>query len=324
MIVNLFRHTQVLTIFTVMMVCTIVWMGLSFQPIQSSTNTNTLFFDFAFGWLTSNLYLERISVGLIVFSQCISMNRIMAKQKIISINSSFPALFYLILISLSPEAIYLSPNLIAISFIQLAINKILSTYLQKEPYNLVFEGAFFLGLSALIYPPFFVFIPLCWIGMSIFSQIEWRHWVLSSLGVLCPWFLFYTTTTYLKINTGNYFNEFESIFVENVVTTINIGDLIVLLAFGILTLISVAELIISLRQKNIKARKSYVLLLWILLTGFVYFYLSPDAYHIKLLIFAMPLSAIVTNYYYYNKKIKWLNAFTLVLIGILITNHLAF
>lgn len=324
MIVNLFRHTQALSILIVMLLCILIWMGVSFQPFEPTYNSKTEVFDFAFGWINSHTQIQRITIGLIVFSQCISMNRMMAKQKIISINSSYPALFYLMIISLSPEAIYLSQSLISISFILLAVNKILSTYLQKEAYHLVFESAFLLSTSCLIHPPFFVFIPLCWIGMSIFSQIEWRHWTLSVLGILCPWFLFYTTTTFLEIETTNYLYILENLFTGNTASTINIGDLTSLFVFGILGLISISELVISLRQKNIKARKSYVLLLWVLIMGLTYFYFSSDPYHTKLLVFALPVSAILSNYYYYNNKIKWLNTLTFVLILTLLTNHLLF
>ena len=323
MVVNLFRHTQSISILVLMALCGILWMGISFQSLEPSVDVNSPFFNSIYSWIHSHVYLERISLGLLVFSQCISMNKMMARQKIISINSSFPALFYFMLISTSPKAIYLSSSVVSISFILFALNKILSSYLKKDAYTTVFESAFFLSIATLIHPPFFIFIPLAWVGMSIFSQVEWRHWVISILGVLCPWFLLFTAITFLSIDDWSSFSLFENLFTQNSSTKIETGDFLTLFVFGILSVISMFELLVSLRQKNIKARKSYVLLLWVLIFGLIHFYLSEGAFHEKLLIFALPLSAIISNYFYYNKK-KWLNSLTFVLIASLLANHLLF
>ncbi|MDB2317570.1 DUF6427 family protein [Flavobacteriales bacterium] len=324
MVVNLFRHTQSISILILMALCGMLWMGLSFQSLEPSIDGASPFLSPLYNWLKTHVYLERICLGILIFSQCISMNRMMAKQKVISINSSFPALFYFLLISTSPNGIYLSPSLISMSFILAALNKILNTYLKKEAYNHVFESAFFLSIATLIHPPFFVFTLLVWIGMSIFSQVEWRHWAISFLGVICPWFLFYTTVTFFSAADLNAFNFFESLLPINSTTKIDAGDFLTLFVFGVVSLLSIFELLISLRQKNIKARKSYVLFLWILILGAVYFYFSEGPMYEKLRIFALPLSAIMSNYFYYNNKRTWLNSLAFVLLCALFVNHLLF
>ncbi|MCS5663982.1 MAG: hypothetical protein NZ604_06835, partial [Flavobacteriales bacterium] len=61
-----------------------------------------------------------------------------------------------------------------------------------------------------------------------------------------------------------------------------------------------------------------------LLLALAYSYLSKDNFHIKLLIYAVPLSAIISNYYYFHKKTGWLNFLTFSLVLILIANHFLF
>ena len=324
MIVNLFRHTQTISIFIILSLCILVWMGFSFEISETTDYTTNSLYNYLINPILKSVFAERILVGLLVFWQCILMTRIMVREKILSINSFYPALFYFLLVSISPEAIHLSPTLLSISFILLALKKILNSYLEKEAYSKVFDSTFLLSSAGLIHPPFLVFIPLAWIGMSIFSHVEWRHWVLSILGIVSPWFMMYTAATFFSIDQLNLYSFFDFLVKENQTTELNSGDFISLSAFGLLSLVSITELVNSLRQKNIKARKSYVLMLWVLFLALAYSYLSKDNFHIKLLIYAVPLSAIISNYYYFHKKTGWLNFLTFSLILILIANHFLF
>jgi len=324
MIVNLFRHTQTISVFIILSLCILIWMGFSFEISETTDYTTNSLYNYLVNPILKSVFAERILVGLLVFWQCIIMNRIMVRQKILSINSFYPALFYFLLISISPEVIHLSPALLSIGFILLALKKILSSYLEKEAYSNVFDSAFLISLAALIHPPFLIFIPLVWIGMSIFSQVEWRHWILSIIAIACPWFITYTMATFFSIDQLNLSSFLDFLLEENQTIVLNWGDFISLSAFGLLSIVSIIELINSLRQKNIKARKSYVLILWILLLALAYSYLSKDNFHIKLLIYAVPLSAIISNYYYFHKKTGWLNFLTFSLILILTANHFLF
>ena len=79
---------------------------------------------------------------------------------------------------------------------------------------------------------------------------------------------------------------------------------------------------VLLKQKNIKARKSYILLLWIIPFSVIYFLVSNDFFYIKLTIFSIPLSAAISNYFYHHKKTNWLNFLILSLLVVIISNHL--
>ena len=324
MIVNLFRHTQAISIFIILSLCVLVWMGVSFELTEVPQHSTNSLYSYLVRPIVKYVFAERILVGLLVFWQCILMNRIMVGQKVISINSFLPALFYFLLISNSPEVIHLSPALLSIVFLLLALKKILSSYLDKTAYSKVFDSAFLISLAGIIHPPFIVFIPIVWIGMSIFSQVEWRHWILSIIGLICPWFIIYSVANFFSIDQLNLSSFFHFLLEENQATSLNWGDIMNLSVFGLLSVVSIIELVVSLRQKNIKARKSYILMLWLIPLALIYSYLSTDNFHMKLLIYAVPFSAVISNYFYYHKKTGWLNFLIFSLALILITNHLLF
>ena len=321
MIVNLFRHTQAISVLSILMLSILLWMGFSFQENPELAGHISPFFDSILSPILQEPIINRLMAGALVFWQCILVNRIMVRQKVFSTNTFFPGLFYFLALSISPEATYLSPSLLAITFIVLSLNKILDSYLDKTAYSKVFDSSILMSLAILIHPPFLVLAPLIWIGISIFSQVEWRHWTLSLLGLTCPIFILYSISQYFSIEGFNLSYFFHFLIEESPSRTLDQGDLLSVFGFGLITLLALTELVVSLKRKNIKARKSYILLLWVLALTLIYTFLSPDNFHIKLLAFALPCSAIVSNYFYYNKNTKWLNLISISLIIILFLNH---
>jgi len=303
------------------MLSILIWMGFSFQENPEIILGISPFFDSVLSPIIQQATINRLIAGGIVFWQCILVNRIMVRQKVFSTNTFFPGLFYFLTISISPEAIYLNSSLLAITFILLSLNKILDSYLDQTAYSKVFDSSILMSLATLIHPPFLIFTPIIWIGISIFSQVEWRHWTISILGLVCPWFILYSATQYFTIEELNLNYFFNFLFEDSHSFTLDRGDMLSLFGFGLITLLALIELVFSLKRKNIKARKSYILLLWVLALTLIYSFLSPDNFHIKLLPYSLPLSVIISNYFYYNNNTKWLNLVSTSLIIILFLNH---
>ena len=322
MIVNIFRHSQTTSIAIIISLCVFIWMGISFEFVDISKESSNFFYNFLISPIELNSIFQRGILGILIFWQCILMNKMMVKEKIISTNSFFPAFFYFLLISISPQIIHINPTIISMVFLILALTKILSSYLDKNAYSKVFESAFLISLAGLIHSPFMVFIPIVWIGMSIFSQVEWRYWVLSFIGIICPWYIMFSMATFYSIEHSSFSSSLLFLFKEGPKYSLNLGDFLSLTIYGFVSFIALTELMIRLKQKNIKARKSYILLLWIIPFSVIYFLVSFDFFYMKLIVSAIPLSATISNYFNYQKNTNWLNFIILFLIVVVISNHL--
>jgi len=297
-------------------------MGISFDSVDMAKESSNFFYNFLISPIESNSIFQRAILGILIFWQCILINKMMVKEKIISTNSFFPALFYFLLISISPEIIHINPTILSMVLLILALTKILSSYLDKNAYSKVFESAFLISLAGLIHSPFVVFIPIVWIGISIFSQVEWRHWVLSIIGIICPWYIMFSIAAFYSIEHSSFISSLLFLFEEGPKYSPNLIDFICLTIFGLICFIALAELMIRLKQKNIKARKSYILLLWIIPFSVIYFIVSDDFFYMKLIVFSIPFSAAISNYILFNKKLIWQNFLLVVMILSLIINHL--
>lgn len=322
MIVNLFRYSQNTSIAIILSLCVFVWMGISFNNFEMAEKSSSFLFNFLISPIKSIPLLQRFLLGIIIFWQCMLMNKMMIKEKIISIKSFYPALFYFLLISISPNIIYVNPTIISLIFLILSLRKILSIYLNKNAYKKIFESAFLISLAGLIHAPFLIFIPIVWIGMSIFSQIEWRQWILSVIAIICPWYIMFSISEFYSIEHSSLDSSFLFLFKEGIKYSLNLGDLLCLIIYGFICSVALIELIIRLKQKNIKARKSYILLLWMIPLSLIYFLVSDDFFYMKIIVFCIPFSAAISNYILYNKSPIWQNFLILMLIISLIINHL--
>ena len=322
MIVNIFRHNQTTSIAFILSLCLFLWVGISFGSSDMAEESSSFFYNFLISPIKSTPLFQRILLGILIFWQCMLMNRMMVQEKIISTNSFYPALFYFLLISISPNTIHINPTILSMLLMLLSLTKILSIYLDKNAYSKVFESAFLISLAGLIHIPFLVFIPIVWIGMSIFSQVEWRHWILSIIAIICPWYIMFSIATFYSIEHSSFSSSLLFLFEEGPKYSLNLGDFLGLTTYGFICFIALTELMIRLKQKNIKARKSYILLLWIIPFSVIYFLVSNDFFYMKLIISAIPLSAAISNYFYHNKNTNWLNLLILSLLIVVISKHL--
>lgn len=322
MIVNIFRYGQNTSIAIILSLCVFVWMGVSFNNVEVAGKSSSFLFNFLISPIKSIPLLQRFLLGIVIFWQCMLMNKMMIKEKIISTKSFYPALFYFLLISISPNIIYINPTIISLLLLILSLTKILSIYLNKNAYTKIFESAFLISLAGLIHPPFLIFIPIVWIGMSIFSQIEWRHWILSVIAIICPWYIMFSISEFYSIEYSSLDSSILFLLKEGFKYSLNLGDFLCLIIYGFICSLALIELILRLKQKNIKARKSYILLLWIIPLSLIYFLVSDDFFYMKIIVFCIPFSATVSNYILYNKSPIWQNFLILMLIISLIINHL--
>jgi hypothetical protein len=122
MIVNLFRHTQAVSIISLLALCIFFWVGISMHEVSINDSSWNPLFKALINPINNIHPLKEILTAFLVFWQCLYINKIVVAQKITSTNSFYPALFYFILISFWPSTLTLSSELLATSFILIALN----------------------------------------------------------------------------------------------------------------------------------------------------------------------------------------------------------
>jgi hypothetical protein len=314
MIVNLFRHTQALSVLSVFLLSITIWSGISYQEYSGLSNGISPLFDNFIAPILNYTIIARVIAGALFFWQALMVNKLMVGHGIYSTNTFYPALLFVLISCASPQFMQLSPSFVALLFLIIALQKIVNCYLVKNAHTLVFESAFLLSIAVLIHPPYLLFVPLIWIGMSIFSLGEWSYWVLSLIGLACPQVIGFTLGAYFQIPHLNFRSLFVFLDKTHVSTEFSTFDFLSFTIFGIAILLALMEVISSLKKKKIKARKSFVLFLWLFLFQGVYLFLDPSSFSSNLQIVALPAAIFISNYYYYKRATAWIKTSLYILL----------
>ena len=75
---------------------------------------------------------------------------------------------------------------LAVFFLLFFLNKLLGVYQKERPYAELFDAAFLLGMSVLIYPPTIFLFPLIYVANLTYSAVGWRNYIIPVLGFISP------------------------------------------------------------------------------------------------------------------------------------------
>ena len=173
--------------------------GLIFQKDLLVSEHSSYLYKSIASWFGSSA-MSCLFASVVVFIQCLMINRVCIKHKIGRDQTLVPGLIYATLTALLPDFIQLSEPLLATTFFIASINYILNTYNNIKAGSEVFLSSFFIGLAAIIYFPFFYFIFFCLIAFLLMKSYNFKDLVQQIVGLLLPTLFL---ASYLYFINGN-------------------------------------------------------------------------------------------------------------------------
>ncbi len=266
--IGLFKHNRV----------------LDFADQSSLTNT------FIYPWITNN-YIEIITTNLIIFIQALIVNYMFLNHKLARNSSLLAGLFYIVFVSMIYSNTHLSDAIIANTFLIISLRNLWKSYKQPSISFRIFNIGFLMGLSAIIYPPYFVLLLFALTAMFIIKSVRLLDMIQFALSFTIPFFLYFCYS-YIA---GKVFQPFS--FLQTYQFDwdgyVLKNDLIIYLALGL----TLSSMIFSLlwyndimKRKNIEAQKKIDTLYWLSFFILITFIVFPQ-YNIEhLIILSIPLS----------------------------------
>ena len=278
----------------------------------SFAQTGYPLFDLAQHLLFSNKWLAAILVFILSLLMAMGFNNLISEKGVLKYNTVLPASVLIVYVSIFS----FSPVWLAIFVLLFFLNKLLGIYQKERPYAVLFDAAFLLGMSVLIYPPTIFLFPLIYIANLTYSAVGWRNYIIPVLGFISPLlmmacYLFFVDTLPLHIE---HYLRMLSLFLPSVGISLSEGIFFVLSA--ILLLSAFKELAQWFALKSLRSRKAFIVFAAYLLFGlFGFFTLASDGLQ-HLLVLAFPITALVGNYLLFARKWWWYEVlFTLFLLS---------
>ncbi|MBL7965632.1 MAG: hypothetical protein JNK09_01440 [Prolixibacteraceae bacterium] len=228
--------------------------------------------------------------------------------------SFLPPSLFVLLISGIPDLRAMHPVYPAALFLILAIDRIFSTYDIESIHSNAFDSGVLLAVGSLFYFNLVFFFPVLWFGLIIVRpNVNWREYILTTLGFILPWgaamayYLITGTTDELVQTVKSNFVSHQFFLKDNLPMQIYSGFLI------LLTLLGSFFLLTQYDGKKISSRRYFKTFFWIFLVAAILVVASPAVSEEIIIIMAIPLTYLISNYLIFMKRQIWGEVFLYIL-----------
>jgi len=264
--------------------------------------------------LASNL----LAIGLALALTFLVL-RLNTAYAFIRVRTFLPSNIFILIISGLISLHSLHPVYLATVFLLLAINRIFGAYEQPKVNSNAFDAGFLIGLGSLFYFNLVFYFPIVWVGFVLIRKTpEWRNFILPLIGIAIPWlyaFCYYFVTDSVP-ELGRTISQnvlTDTVFFEG---NLNFQAYLALLIF--LTLMGSLFLIMQLDEKKVSSRKYFQIFFLIFVISLALLLFVPAASQEILVIMAIPLTFLFSNYLIFMRRQFWGNLFVYLLIAMVI------
>jgi hypothetical protein len=234
----------------------------------------------------------------------------------IRLRSVLPSILFILITSGLHELHAMHPVYPAALFFILAVDRIFNSYDKEVIHSNAFDSGVFLAIGSLFYLNLAFFFPFLWIGFIIMKpKVNWREYILSTIGFVLPWLAalaYYGATGQtdeLMVTLKANISLHESFLKENLPIQIYMGYLM------LLTLLASFLLLSQYDGKKISSRKYFKAFFWIFLISCTLVAANPAVSQDIMILLAIPLTYLISNYLIYMKRQVWGEIFLYILVA---------
>jgi hypothetical protein len=234
----------------------------------------------------------------------------------IRVRTVLPSILFILITSGLHELHAMHPVYPAALFLILTVDRIFNSYDKEVIHSNAFEAGIFLAIGSLFYLNLVFFFPFLWIGFIILKpKVNWREFILSTLGFIFPWLValaYYGATGQsdeLMVTLKANLSLHQSFLRQNLPIQIYMGFLV------FLTLLASVLLLSQYDGKKISSRKYFKAFFWIFLISCILIVANPAVSQDIIVLLAIPLTYLISNYLIFMKRQIWGEIFLYILVA---------
>lgn len=267
-------------------------------------------------WLVGkNILLSHITALFFTILLAFLILKLNIQYAFIKSRTLLPPAIFILISSGMPALHAMHPVYPAALFLILAIDRIFNSFDKEIIHSNAFDAGIFLALGSLFYLNLIFLFPILWFGFIIIKpKVNWREYILSTLGFLLPWlgaFVYYMIAGQqdklwytLQMNLTSH----QSFIKDNLAIQILVAYLFILTLLGSFFLLSQYD------DKRISSRKFFKVFFWVFLISIILIAASPAVSQEIIIIISIPLTYLISNYFIFMKRQFWGELFLYLLI----------
>jgi hypothetical protein len=267
---------------------------------------HTPFAELLFNWLKSHqLFTFQLPVmaTVLLFLQALLINYITGSHDILYKGSVMPGLFFVLLNSIYPEQLLLSPQLLANTFIILLLHRLCYLYESDRPLFLVFDAAILLGIGLLLDYDLIIYLFFILLSVLFMTAFNLRYWLAAIFGIIIPSY-FLGVYFFLTDQLGDFLISFQYSISKSYLNPIGITWIESLIWFIIIPIFGFSTLSLQLNflRNKVKTRRIQVIILLLQVFGVISVLAQNQMYVFGLAFLSVSLSVIMANYFIRSKR----------------------
>lgn len=237
------------------------------------------------------------------------------KQEVVEKQNYIPAFLYVFLSSITLNSNLIHPSLVANIFILIALIYITDTYREVYVQSQIFNSAFFISLSMFFYINYAFFVFIFFICLVILRPFNWREWLIGVLGLIAPVFIYGCVGYLINYNYYDFFTHLGGLFYYFQKPLISeyfyplMACLLILLILG-----AIKHFGKGLGSK-IKTQKNMGIIYWLMVLSGINFISKNNNYYFPLIASVIPISILLSDYFYKIKQLKIANTLFFLLLA---------
>lgn len=162
-------------------------------PLETDPSIHGLAADWVYGWVGVQGVWANLLAALLLLVQAVTLNVLVIDHRLSDEFNLFPGVFFVLAASFLPEFQYLSPVIMANTFLAVALWQLFQTYRRPDCARQIFNTGFWLSVGSLFYPAFLFLLPLGIVGLNLLRAVKLREYLMFLSGALVPYLLLATT-----------------------------------------------------------------------------------------------------------------------------------
>jgi hypothetical protein len=230
-----------------------------------------------FGWAQHSAFWSAFAAMVLVYCQALIVNGLADSYRLMNERNWLPGMAYVLTASALPDFQFLSPPLVAATFVAFSIRKIFDTYKSPKSAMLVFDTTLWIAVGSLFYPKAILLAPALFISIGVMRSWNFRDQVAFVSGFIVPLFLAWLWYFWKDMGSefrgqqlGGLFEIFKFDTALDAEMMQKGGFLVFLLLFFVLNFGAFS------RNKSMHAQKCNTVLYWVLFTGTGIALMRPD------------------------------------------------
>lgn len=327
MLIRFFKQSYLQQFLALFFIQLILWGKYLFSPQDTGIFIRIHpLYNLSLNLIDENPWVMTFIAFCLLALAAILINVIMIRNELAPNNSLIPALVFITLMSHAPSLLTLYPELIAIVFILLSIDRIMQCFGESDilVINNILSASILISLASLSYLPAIIFILLIWISMFIFRQLSIRIWAISFIGLSLP-YTYYIAYNYIFDKPQDIYITWLRFFIDIKPITIDYPDPTYVI-WGLITvfaIIAIFHTLTHLNERNVNIRRKVMVIVWLFIISLPISLFGHADFLASQSFLFIPLAIFISGYMGTVKTKKWHELiFILYLVLILLNNHL--